>query len=556
MESFIWLLLFLFFARFFYKNIHDPNRRLKGYAALFGIVIGFFHVIGGGLERMTNVSWIWQNLKMLSNFVNMYFSFACLYYCFAFTGFSLLEKYSNEHPRDKVSPIRMKPVFLVWVILLICYIPWFLYWYPGMVTEDSGGQIIDALSVDTLSDHNPAFVTLLMRLVLVPAMKLTGSIMTSVGILTFLQMMIVTFVFAMAYVKICLHVRSLFLRGIIFLWFAAYTVNNVYSVTLWKDILFSVCLLGFSMCLDQCTEDEKEFFSRKSGCILLFLTTLLLMLLRHNGIFVTAGVTIFLFFRFRDFRKKVLMTCGMAFVVFALWKLAFLPMMHAKKSPSKELLAVPIQQIARTLSLHHHDVPPALVEDLEEYFTIPEFWTEYWEKIADPVKGKFRSDLFDEDPGRFFSLWRRLGKMYPVDYLNAFLQNNYGYWYPETSWWITSIGVVANVVEKIDGLHTEPIVRFRLIDAMYNWYVQREYNKTPLLPLFFKPGAVFWVWVFCGIYCLYQNRRKFVLFLPGFMIWLSLQWSAVYCEFRYAYGLFVCLPLLLAASLTPQIRKE
>ena len=250
------------------------------------------------------------------------------------------------------------------------------------------------------------------------------------------------------------------------------------------------------------------------------------------------------------------MTCGMAFVVFALWKLAFLPMMHAKKSPSKELLAVPIQQIARTLSLHHHDVPPALVEDLEEYFTIPEFWTEYWEKIADPVKGKFRSDLFDEDPGRFFSLWRRLGKMYPVDYLNAFLQNNYGYWYPETSWWITSIGVVANVVEKIDGLHTEPIVRFRLIDAMYNWYVQREYNKTPLLPLFFKPGAVFWVWVFCGIYCLYQNRRKFVLFLPGFMIWLSLQWSAVYCEFRYAYGLFVCLPLLLAASLTPQIRKE
>ncbi len=554
-ESFIWLLLFVCFAWFFNNNFSHPNRRLKRYAVFFALVIAFFHVIGGSLERMTNVSWIWESRKTLANFLNMYFSFACLYYCFAFTAFSLLEKYSSEHPRKACGNIPMKFVFLFWVILLICYIPWFLYWYPGMVTEDTGAQILDALSVDTLSDHNPAFVTFLMRIVLVPAMKLTGSIMTSVGILTFLQMMAVTFVFALAYVRICQHVHHPFLRVLIFLWFAAYTVNNVYSVTLWKDIPFSACLLGFSICLDRLTEDEKAFFAGKRNCFLLFASTLLLMLLRHNGIFVTVPVTLYLLLHFKSFRRKVCMTCGMALLVFGLWKILLIPLLHIGKSPSKELVNVPIQQIARVLSLHQHDIPPSLIEGLEEYFKVPEFWADYWEKIADPVKTHFRSDAFQEDPGKFLSLWWKLGKMYPVDYLEAFLQNNYGYWYPETSWWITSIGVVQNVVMKIDGLHTEPIVRFRLIDDIYNWYNHREYNKTPLLPLFYKPGAVFWVWVFCGIYCLYLNRRKFVLFLPGFMIWVSLQWSAVYCEFRYAYGLFVCLPLLLAASLTPLIRE-
>ena len=87
---------------------------------------------------------------------------------------------------------------------------------------------------------------------------------------------------------------------------------------------------------------------------------------------------------------------------------------------------------------------------------------------------------------------------------------------------------------------------------IYQWYTEREYNKTPVLPLFFKPGAMWWLWIFCSAYCLYNNRKKYVLFLPGLLVWLTLQFSAVYCEFRYSYPLFTCLPLLLAATLSPE----
>ena len=60
-ESFVWLLIFLFFTAFFYTSLSNKNRRLKRYAAIFAILIAFYHVIGSSLERMTGITWIWQS---------------------------------------------------------------------------------------------------------------------------------------------------------------------------------------------------------------------------------------------------------------------------------------------------------------------------------------------------------------------------------------------------------------------------------------------------------------------------------------------------------------
>lgn len=553
-ESFIWLLLFLFFTWFFTRNFQTKNRRLKLYAALCAAVIAFFHVVGGSLERMTGIAWILQSRSMLLNFLNICFSFFCLYYCFAFFSFSLLEKYASENSLQAVREVKIKHVLIVWVILLICYIPWFFYFYPGILTEDSGVQIKDAITPKTLSDHNPAFVTLLIRAVMLPVISLTGSIQTGIGVCSFLQMLIMTFIFSLSFVRICHYIRPNFLRLLIFAWFAFFPVNNIYSITMWKDILFSVCLLAFSICLDKCTEDEGAFFNSRKQCILLFLTMLLLPLLRHNGIAVTAGLAVYLPFRFKTFRRKAALIGYGALIAFGAWKIILLPALHARKSPSYELLNIPMQQMARVLSKHHGEISPWVVEEVQAYFKEPEFWNEYWEKTADPIKMVFINQRYEEDPEKFFSLWRRLGQEYPLEYLEAFLHNNYGYWYPETSWWINGLGVRINV--ELEGVHQAPIVRFRLTDAIYQWHTLREYNKTPVLPLFYKPGAVWWLWIFCGCYALYRNRRKFILFLPGFLIWLTLLGSAVYCEFRYAYGLFVCLPLLMAAVLSTERRSD
>ena len=514
LESFTWLLLFLFFLWFFNKSLNYSNKRLKACAITFGLIIACFQVVGRSLERMTGIAWIGQDKNMLINFLNILYGYFSFYYAFAFLTFSFLEKKSLEQVRKPVKKIQMKYVFLVWIALLICYIPWYLYFFPGILTYDSGAQVADALSVNSISDHNPAFVTLLIRAVLLPMMKLTNSIVISVGVCTGLQMLIVTFIFALCFVRICGYIQNSMLRTGIFIWFALHPINNIYSFTMWKDILFSVCVLGFTIILDSCTEDENTFFQSRRSVFLLFLTLVLLPLLRHNGIIITAAMILILPLRFKDHRKKLLLITCSAMAIFGIWKMILLPAMGARKSPAYELLNVPLQQISRVLYNHNHDISPWLLDDIRAYFDDPEFYNDYMEKIADPIKGHFRNNVYEEDPGKFFSLWRQLGKLYPVEYLEAFLHNNYGYWFPETTWWITGRGVIINI--PIEGLKQSPIVQLRIIDKIYDWYINGKYLKVPILPLLFKPGAYWWVWVYCGIYAFYANRRKFVLFSPDF----------------------------------------
>ena len=150
----------------------------------------------------------------------MLFSYALLYYSFAFLTFGFLKKKNSENQPGTIRNIYMKKVFLIWAVLLLVYIPWWMYHYPGIVSADSGNQIKDALTTDTLSDWNPAFVTLLIRAVILPVIHLGGSINAAVGVCTFLQMLVLTFVFALAFERTCCYLRDKTLLCLIFLFFA------------------------------------------------------------------------------------------------------------------------------------------------------------------------------------------------------------------------------------------------------------------------------------------------------------------------------------------------
>ena len=552
-ESFVWLLVFLFFCWICVKSRKNPDRRLICFAAVYGILIAMFTVLGKILSTLEYFAWIWENPHNLLHFLNMLFSYALLYYSFAFLTFGFLKKKNSEKQPGTIRNISMKKVFLIWAVLLLVYIPWWMYHYPGIVSADSGNQIKDALTTDTLSDWNPAFVTLLIRAVILPVIHLGGSINAAVGVCTFLQMLVLTFVFALAFERTCCYLRDKTLLCLIFLFFAVYPVNNIYSVTMWKDILFSACFLGFFLCLDGASEDETGFFSSKAKCLMLFFTMAMMPLLRHNGLFITIVMALYLPFRFKTFRKTAAVVCCSALLLIAGWKLLLLPKLRTEPIPSGEYLSVPLQQVVRVLVKRYDELLPETMEEIQSYFTVPDIRTEYAEKTVDPVKKHFKSELFAEDRERFFALWFRLGKEYPVEYAEAFLHNNYGYWYPETKWWISMSGIQMH--DPIPELKHTPVLKLSIIDKINQWYTSEQYEKVPVLPLLFKPGACFWLWLFCGVYCRLQNRRKFVLFLPGFLLWFIILWSAVYCEYRYVYPLFICLPLLLVSSLTLRRRS-
>ena len=551
--SCFWLLLFCFFVWAIYRALHEKDRALLVWAALFGLIISTFSSFGVSLFKMRRLSWIWESRMYLVNFLNYYYARFILYFSFAYTAYGLLKGQACINCSEKKRKFSFKKVLQWWGILLLFFIPWYLLLYPGILTADSASQVADAITTDTLIDHHSAFLDLVLRGILLPVRHLTGSLQSAVGFASLLQMFIVTFAFAVCYEWIRMYLSDRTLRIMAFLWFAVYPIHPIYSVTMWKDIPFSVCFLVLMLCLDSAVTDEDAFFTSGKKKFALFITLLLLPLMRHNGLSVTVVMTVYLFFGFRRYRRQAAILCGCALAAFCIWKFIMLPVLNVTEITPAHVYSVQEQQIVRVLDKYRDELPDAERDELESYFNIPEIWNEYNPILSDPVKIHFRDERFNEDPGRFFSLWLNLGKRYPVAYLESLLMNNFGYWYPEINYWYSDFGVVR--AAEIEDIHSAPILKIGVIESVFNWFRSYGFLKIPMGNLLFSPAACFWIWIFCGIRCLYRNRRKLILFMPGFALWLGILVTPINNDFRYVYGLFTGLPLLLAASLTNQ-RKE
>ena len=531
----------------------DTDKRRVKYAAVYALILAVFWVVGSCFEKMESLRPALIGKRNSLKYLNLVFSYWTLYFCIAWALFNLISR-SAAKDSTPMKPFSWKRVLIIWTAFSVYYFGWYLFCYPGNMTNDTSWQLTDAISHTSLTDFNPAFVTLLIRLVFDITYPFTGSYQISVGIVTLLQMLILTFVFALGADRAARYAKHTVTKILIYLYFGAYPIHNLYAVTLWKDIPFSVCVLAFMLCVDSALRDEEEFFAKKSNCLLMFISMASLPLLRHNGIAISAGMAVVMLICFKRCRKSAAVIACSALALFAVWKLAICPWITTSRTPSGEALCVPLQQVARIFSEHRSELDDETIAAWQEYFDEPEFWTVYWGIFADPVKGEFISERFDEDPGRFFRMWFDLIKRYPLTALEAFLHNNFGYWYPNTYFWISWVGV--GYRGTVADIHTQQLAKLPWVERVYNWYAYHEYRALPQGYLLTSRGFCFWIWLFCGMYCLYNNRRKFPLFMIGFFIWFPILFSAVYAEFRYVYGLFTCLPVVMASALSARGHKK
>lgn len=73
-------------------------------------------------------------------------------------------------------------------LCLLCWIPYFLYQYPGIMTPDSLNQFEQALDVIPYSNHHPWVHTLLIKLIYTIGFQITGSMLVSLSFYTLFQM--------------------------------------------------------------------------------------------------------------------------------------------------------------------------------------------------------------------------------------------------------------------------------------------------------------------------------------------------------------------------------
>ena len=92
-------------------------------------------------------------------------------------------------------------------------------------------------------------------------------------------------------------------------------------------------------------------------------------------------------------------------------------------------------------------------------------------------------------------------------------------------------------------LEKTPIIEGKLINKIWDL---TERRNVPVLSMVFSIGFAMWLVFIQMAYIIYKKKYKLlIIFVPILALWLTNLASPVYCEFRYMYSLFTCLPILL-----------
>lgn len=147
------------------KGYSSRNRRVA--SVILGILFAFFYLaaehgsLTGALENR-----LFQMIYLLMTGAGLFFLF--------YRGCRLLLLYLERRslrissiPVSTDSPepaLSLQTKLFLFLLLIACWLPWFLYDFPGVMTPDSLSQYSQAMGLTGYSNHHPFVHTLLIRL--------------------------------------------------------------------------------------------------------------------------------------------------------------------------------------------------------------------------------------------------------------------------------------------------------------------------------------------------------------------------------------------------------
>ena len=429
-------------------------------------------------------------------------------------------------------------------LCLFCWLPYFLYQYPGIMTPDSINQFEQVLHIIPYSNHHPWVHTLLIGFFYNIGYKLTGNMVIGMSFYTFFQMcmLALSVTYLVNTLKQYLVRPSICLPIILF--YALIPYHAVFSVTVWKDILFAAGVMFFGCSILRLIKKISL-----SALAVFALSGVIMCLFRSNGWYAFCLCLPFLLFYFRK-QAKIFFPALLGIFVFAL--IIKFPVMKAFRVSSPDLvesLAIPVQQVAAVICNDRPlaDEQLALIEEVVDLTYIKDLYNPYY---ADNIKELVRAghqDYLSAHKKEFFKLWLDLGLSYPSDYLQAYIHQTYGYWYPDSFYLVAEAeGVSATEL----GVSHTPLIRGPLVVKGKEISIKLG-SMVPLYGTLWSMGVACWIFIFCiGNAFVRNEREKLILYLPSAALLLTvLIATPVATEFRYVYFLVFGLPFYLMCAL-------
>lgn len=516
---------------------------------LFSFVFALCRTFGRCLDRDGSVPFthfgLWTRVLLITAAGTFLTRFA----------WNLLMKPEGKREK-KETEVTGKTFLLTTLILFFCYLPVFFAVYPGFFVYDAQDELMQVVTRN-FSTHHPLLHVLLLGGIIQLVHKVSGSYNLGIACYVLFQAAVLSCIFAYG---IC-HLRKEGMgkrKGIVMtLYLGLFPTIVMFVLCSAKDGLFTGMLFLLVLMTRKLVKDPEGFFGEKKYVLLLAGSALLMMLFRHNGFYAllvfavlflalhkVTGLTGYL-------KKTVLVFAGILAAYLILNKgLAFA--LQAQDAGNREMLTVPIQQMARVYAMEGDTLSEEEKSTLTELLP-EEALSHYTPKLSDPVKIAFDKEAFESDPGKYLKLWAQIGMKHPFAYLNAWFMTSYGFWYPDTvidvyrgntvfTFTYGDSSYFGYEVEQPGERHSF----FPALDAFYRWLsLDPTIQRIPVIRWLFSPGALFWVMVFIlSCFCDSGQGKKAVPYLIALLTWLTVILGPTYLV-RYVVFLWVLLPVLL-----------
>ena len=531
------------------------DRKFK-YITFFWIIIATQFVIGSNLQtKGYSIRNITELIIALGKIIGLSILFIIIHYCILELYKKVKEKTQNKNYKESTKWIEKYKFEIYFIIIIACWIPTLMAFYPCIINYDGGFQIRDYFFFKKINLGHPIITTFFYTIFYTYGVNSLNSPTLGMLLFSLFQMTLMAAIFAYAVKFIEKETNKKYLRNISLIIYSLFPYNQLFPMMTTKDVVFAGFTLLFIINL------YKMFYKKYKvlNYISLIFITVMMLLFRNNAVYaliVLIPFAIIILIKNKKQLKNFLVIILISVIIYQLINNLLFKLIHEESNGSDVWACTFAQATGKIAS--EKELTDTEKEKISLYFTNYEVIGKIYKPyIADYTMQLIKIDEIRKDKKEFFKFMAELAKKYPREFIESYLNTIRGYWYildksfssehnedcPE------KYGALELYCFKIGKNRYEVKDESKLpkLKEFYSrMFCENEYQNIYGIRILFQPATYFYILLACLLYSIYKKQKIEILIEMYLFLYFLTCFLSPGAIIRYIYAIIVCIPVIVS----------
>lgn len=550
------LIIYICFIMIKTKNIELTKSKI-----FFIILLDIFLLISNVFINMGNLSYLYKNMWLiLYNLIRFIAIYIVLKRSLIYFE-NFIKNHEFKLKENKIINLFLKHPFLFsFIAILICWSIYVIAFYPIILSPDPSFQIKQFFNVRTkyadyailldnnvfLTNHHPVFHTMILGY----SLKLGRFLLNDnfgLFIYSLTQLLVLAFTLSLTIKYLNENNVNKKIVFIVLLLYCFIPMFPLYAMSGVKDTYYTCFIILYVMKLDKIIRSKQEKLSYKE-MIQLLLIMFAVCLFRNNGIYVLIlSFPLILIYSKKYFQTLLVIFIGVL-AFYGTYTKVLLPSLKITDGSIRETLSIPFQQTARYVKYYDKDLSKNDIKVIDKVLEYETLAKRYNPTISDPVKNEFNKYTTKKELLAYLKVWFKCFFKHPLVYIEATLNNIYGYFSPQSTNWYIYYKYDTRITEdKLVNYHYNNLSSLRLILSSF----AQGFPYIPLIGLISNIGFNAWLLLGLTTYSIFKKKKEYLIVLSPLLISLLIcVASPVNTYFRYAMPFIFIMPFIFTLIVT------